>query len=100
MDAPVFYKNQKGTFIDVTKKTGLANVNGWWNSIYPADIDNDGDIDFVAGNMGTNIDYKPGKNQPVELFYYNFAGGVRPQPVLSCYIKNELGEKTFPFCLP
>jgi hypothetical protein len=95
---PVFYKNQKGRFIDVTRKTGLTNVNGWWNSIYPADIDNDGDIDFVAGNMGTNIDYKPGKNQPVELFYYNFAGGVRPQPVLSCYIKNELGEKKrFPF---
>ncbi len=95
---PVFYKNQKGTFIDVTKKTGLANVNGWWNSIYPADIDNDGDIDFVAGNMGTNIDYKPGKNQPVELFYNNFNNNLVPQPVLSCYMKNEFGEKKrFPF---
>jgi len=71
---PVFFKNEKGKLVDVTKQSGLSNVNGWWNSIYPADIDNDGDIDFVAGNMGTNIDYKPSKNQPVELFYNNFNG--------------------------
>ncbi|HLL42086.1 MAG TPA: VCBS repeat-containing protein, partial [Segetibacter sp.] len=96
--SPVFFKNKKGTLINATRETGLTNVNGWWNSIYPADIDNDGDIDFVVGNMGTNIDYKPGKNQPVELFYNNFTGSGRPQPVLSCYIKNEVGEKKrFPF---
>ncbi|WP_018615487.1 VCBS repeat-containing protein [Segetibacter koreensis] len=95
---PVFLKNQKGKLVNVTKQTGLSNVNGWWNSIYPADIDNDGDMDFVVGNMGTNIDYKPAKNQPVELFYNNFNGSNRKEPLLSCYIKNESGEKRrYPF---
>lgn len=95
---PSFFKNEKGNFINVTKQTGLSNVNGWWNSIYPADIDNDGDIDYVVGNMGTNIDYKPAKNQPVELFYYNFNSTATPQPVLSCYMKDESEEKKrYPF---
>jgi len=96
--SPVFLKNQNGAFVNVSKETGLSNVNGWWNSIYPSDIDNDGDIDFVLGNMGTNIDYKPAKNQPVELFYNRFNNSARPQAVLSCYIKNESGEKKrYPF---
>lgn len=95
--SPLFFKNQRGRLINVTKETGLNNVNGWWNSIYPVDLDNDRDIDYVVGNMGTNIDYKPSKNQPVELFYSNFSSAT-PQPLLSCYMKDESGEKKrFPF---
>ncbi|MEJ7676598.1 MAG: VCBS repeat-containing protein [Segetibacter sp.] len=96
----LFLRIKKEDFIDVTKETGLTNVNGWWNSIYPADIDSDGDMDFIVGNMGTNIDYKPAKNQPVELFYNNFNSSGVAQPLLSCYIKNKSGEKTLSFCLP
>ncbi len=95
---PTFFKNQKGTFVDVTKETGLTNSNGWWNSIYSTDTDNDGDMDFIVGNMGTNIDYKPAKNQPVELFYNNFNSIGVAQPLLSCYMKDESGEKKrYPF---
>jgi enediyne biosynthesis protein E4 len=96
--APTFFKNEKGKLINVSKQTGLANTNGWWNSIYPVDIDNDGDIDFIVGNMGTNIDYKPTKNKPVELFYNDFDGNGKMQPVISCYMADETGKKKrFPF---
>jgi hypothetical protein len=96
--SPVFLKNEKGKLVDVTNQTGLTKVNGWWNSIYPVDIDNDGDMDFVIGNMGTNVDYKPAKDQPMELFYGNFNGSTAAQPVISCYVKNESGEKKrYPF---
>lgn len=95
---PTFFKNVKGKFIDVSKQTGLQNTTGWWNSIYPVDIDNDGDIDYIVGNMGTNIDYKPTLNKPMELFYGDFAGNGKRQPVISCYLMNESGEKQrFPF---
>lgn len=90
---PVFLKNNKGKFEDVTGHTGLAAVNGWWNSIYPVDIDNDGDMDYIMGNMGANVDYRPGKGQPVELFYNKFNGSAKAQPVLSCYMANGSGLK-------
>ncbi len=95
---PTFFKNEKGKLVNVTGQTSLTNCNGWWSSIYPVDIDNDGDIDYVLGNMGTNIDYKPAKDKPVELFYNDFDGSGKMHPVLSCYMADEAGEKKrFPF---
>jgi len=95
---PVFLRNNKGKFEDVTAHTGLDAVNGWWNSIYPVDIDNDGDMDYIVGNMGSNVDYRPGKGQPVELFYNKFNGSARAQPVMSCYMADGSGAKQrYPF---
>ena len=53
-----FLKNEKGVFKNVTAETGMADQVGWWNSIAPGDFDNDGDIDYVIGNLGQNSFYK------------------------------------------
>ncbi|MBE9461616.1 VCBS repeat-containing protein [Dyadobacter sp. UP-52] len=90
---PVFYKNQKGKLANITTQTGLNNINGWWNSIYPADLDNDGDMDYVLGNMGNNVDYSPSKNQPLDLYYGDFAGNGRFKPLATHYIVDNSGEK-------
>ncbi len=45
------YENQQGkTF----KPSEIEATKGWWNSIKAADLDNDGDLDFVVGNTGRN----------------------------------------------
>ncbi len=36
----------------------LPGSGGWWNSIAAADFDNDGDIDYIAGNLGLNSRFK------------------------------------------
>ena len=95
--APVFLKNQKGKFVNVTAQTGLENMNGWWSSIYPADLDNDGDTDYILGNTGNNIDYKPSKDQPLELYYGDFAGTGRSKPLATSYVMDNSGDrKSFP----
>ncbi|SMO78812.1 FG-GAP repeat-containing protein [Fodinibius sediminis] len=55
-----FFENRGGRFTDVTASSGLEDQPGWWQSIEKADLDGDGDIDFVAGNAGMNNGY--GKN--------------------------------------
>ncbi len=90
---PTFYKNQKGRFINVSEQTGLQDMNGLWNSIFPADIDNDGDVDYVLGNMGTNIDYRPSKNQPLEIFYGDFANTGKSKAVFTTYVTDNSGHK-------
>ena len=36
-------------------KEQLTEKKGWWNFILPVDIDNDGDIDLIAGNLGLTV---------------------------------------------
>lgn len=76
--------NQAGNFENQTQKYGLSKSNGWWNSLTPADLDNDGDLDFIAGNFGTNTRLKATQNQPLELYFSDFDGNGTVDPII-CY---------------
>ena len=50
-------KNQQGKSFTRIANTAVDTLRGCWNSIAAGDFDNDGDIDFIAGNMGSNSFY-------------------------------------------
>ncbi len=66
------YENNEGKLTDVSKSVGWENTEGWWNNLTVADIDNDGDQDLIAGNLGLNIKYKASKDQPFTLYIKDF----------------------------
>lgn len=63
-------KNNHGKFVKTD--TQLNAATGWWNSITVADIDNDGDMDYVAGNCGMNGFLRPSAQYPVKAFGKDF----------------------------
>ncbi len=67
---PKFFKNNNGTLIEV----GLLDqkLNGLWQSIIPFDIDNDGDVDYLLGNWGTNTKFKASSKYPMKMYYADF----------------------------
>lgn len=65
------FENNGGKFKNITSSTGLSESTGWWNSLTAGDFDNDGDMDYVAGNFGINLKYRP-KEKPIELFYDDY----------------------------
>ena len=81
----LFYSNTNGKFNNITQDIGLKNTNGWWTSISKADFDNDGDIDFVIGNLGLNYKYKASSSEPFEVFADDFDANNRKDIVLSYY---------------
>ena len=76
-----FFKNNHGLLNEATDSTGLTNMNGMWRSLIAADIDNDGDIDLVAGNLGLNCDYQVSPSEPMQLFATDLDGNGRIDPV-------------------
>lgn len=72
------YKNLKGKLVDATRDANLSSRTGWWNGIAGADIDRDGDIDYVVTNFGLNTKYNPSKDKPEVLYYGDFDGTGRP----------------------
>lgn len=81
--------NQENGFVNKTASYGLENTNGWWNSINGADIDNDGDIDYVLGNYGLNSYFKPTVKQPVEIFASDFDNSGTFDPITTVYIQDQ-----------
>jgi hypothetical protein len=67
--APIqFFANQKGQLKKLTE-TGVDGFTGLWGSIATADFDQDGDMDFIAGNMGKNTLLRASANQPVDVWH-------------------------------
>ena len=63
-----FFENSDGRFIDVTDKLGFGETTGWWFSINAADIDDDGDNDYLVGNLGLNFKYKANDEELFEIY--------------------------------
>ena len=76
-----FLRNDKGKLVDATEESGLSPFLGWWTGINGADIDHDGDIDFLATNFGLNTKYKASSKTPEVLFYGDFENSGRKRIV-------------------
>jgi len=69
---PVTIFMNNGEQLSSQKDNGLDNTNGWWNSIELADLDNDGDLDILAGNWGRNTKFSASLEKPITLYINDF----------------------------
>jgi enediyne biosynthesis protein E4 len=84
-----FFKNENNKLAEVTNETGLANMNGLWRSLQQADIDKDGDMDYIAGNMGLNNRFHIAANQPMFLYTKDMDKNNFVELIPAYYIKNN-----------
>ncbi len=84
-DGIVAFINDKNHFT----KQYLTDKKGWWNCLLPVDIDNDGDIDLVAGNLGLNSRLKASDEQPVRMYYNDFDNNGTKEQLLTYYLNNK-----------
>jgi len=87
--------NEKGKFVNRTDESGLSQSNGWWNTIVKADIDMDGDIDFVLGNHGLNSRFRASVDKPVSMYVNDFDKNGSVEQIICTYN----GEKSYPMAL-
>ncbi|MDZ4806841.1 MAG: VCBS repeat-containing protein [Bacteroidota bacterium] len=66
------FVNERGKLIDKTDESILQLTNGWWNRIKAADLDNDGDVDFVVANHGLNSRFKASEQKPLSMYINDF----------------------------
>lgn len=81
------FKNSKGIFRKTEGKWSVPNSTGWWNSIQAGDFDEDGDTDYIAGNLGLNSRYKIYPDKPVSLCTGDFNQDGTQDAILAHYIQ-------------
>jgi hypothetical protein len=95
-----FFQNHNGTsFRNITGTTGTAKEIGWWNSLSAGDFDNDGDIDYMAGNLGLNSYYRASDKYPVSVYAADFNNSGRYYAFLSLFLPvnhTDTALKEFP----
>ena len=71
--------NKSGKF----KKSIVPNSTGLWQTLFVDDVNEDGNIDFFAGNWGWNNKFHSGKNGPLDLYVGDFDGNGTVEQLLS-----------------
>jgi hypothetical protein len=77
------FKNTKGRFSNLNS---FPFSNGFWNCVKAADFDRDGDLDFVAGNLGLNSRYRFSKTQPMSAYSADLDGNGRYDAIPSYFL--------------
>lgn len=83
------FTNTNGAFAKADIPS-LDNTTGLWFGLAQADIDQDGDMDYFAGNIGLNTKFKTGKGKEFHIFCDDFDGNGTYDVVLSGTYKGNL----------
>jgi hypothetical protein len=89
MPVRIFQNEQGHSFKETTASLGLEGTHGWWNKIFAADVDHDGDTDFLAGNAGLNLQLTTSPQEPVRLYAQDINNDGEIDPLICHYIQGK-----------
>lgn len=78
---PTTFSYKNGTF--VKQQNNLENLKGFWGAIESKDLDNDGDLDLIIGNIGENLALNINESSPSKMFVYDFDGNGTKDKVMT-----------------
>jgi len=90
---PITVFLNKDGYFNEKNKIEIPNSSGFWNCITSSDIDNDGDEDYVLGNLGTNSRMKASAKEPLYLYKEDYDKNGSNDPLIGQFYENKKGER-------
>ncbi len=84
MPVRVFHQ-ESGRFVERTKDAGLADTEGWWNTVVATDVDGDGHPDLVLGNLGRNAYITASVAEPAHMYVSDFGKNGTLEQIITFY---------------
>ena len=77
--------NKEGKF----KAIPIHSAKGWWNFVQLYDLDSDGDLDILAGNLGQNAKFQPTTEEPIRLYVNDYDDNGQIEQILTYYLEGK-----------
>ena len=65
------------------------DLYGWWFSIETADLNNDGRMDLIIGNIGNNTKLKPSVNNPIRMYINDFDNNSKSENIITYMLNGK-----------
>ncbi len=82
-------ENTESGWVNRTEDLGLTDTQGWWRSVTAEDVDGDGRLDIIAGNLGENSKLKASIEEPANLYVADFDNNSYTDPIIFYYLNGE-----------
>ena len=79
------FRQENGQFVDRTAEAGFRGTEGWWNSVSTVDVNGDGRIDLILGNLGLNSYVGASAKEPARLYVGDFFSTGAVKQILTSY---------------
>ncbi|UII30792.1 VCBS repeat-containing protein [Fulvivirga ulvae] len=89
------FKNNGANLERLSNVPGLANSNGWYQSVIASDVNGDGEVDLLLGNWGLNSKFSASVDHPFTLFVNDFDNNKTVDHIYAYYE----GDKQYPTAL-
>ncbi|MDQ3141989.1 MAG: VCBS repeat-containing protein [Bacteroidota bacterium] len=88
---PLTFLIQKdGQFYKDSTQFSIPSSKGWWFRIIEADMDSNGENDFIVGNIGLNYKFSASEEKPFEVYANDFDGNTTYDVFLAKHLKNRV----------
>ena len=86
------YKNNNGSF---ELAGAIPESHGLWQSLEKTDLDNDGNLDIVAGNWGDNSKLQADKNKPLMMYVQDFDNNKKTENIITWFAPEDKTASLF-----
>lgn len=99
------FTNELSGFVNKTATFFSSEEKGFWRTITLTDLNQDNQLDIVAGNLGLNSPIKASAKEPAEMYFADFDNNGSVDPFLNYYVqgksypfvsRDELNEQIYP----
>lgn len=80
-----WFENTSSSFYKHT----ITDEKGWWNTAIIQDLDGDGDLDIIAGNLGLNNKFNVTIKTPLTMYFNDFDNNGSKEQFLTYYLNGQ-----------